>query len=106
MLGILLIYFIGKNFHSLAGEHGKNQWAFAILGVATYYACTFSFGILLVFTLAFYNLEALDEMNDIVLGLMAVPVGLLGCVGLYYILKAVWERKKNMAKEQIEAFNS
>lgn len=101
-----MIYFIGKNFHSLAGDHGKNQWSFAILGVGTYYACTFSFGILLALTMGLYNPSALEQMSDLVLGLMAVPVGLLGCVGLYYILKAVWERKKNMAKEQLEAFNS
>ena len=33
MLGLLLIYFIGKYFYDLAAEFEKNKWLYAILGV-------------------------------------------------------------------------
>ena len=38
LLGLILISFVGKAFYDLAGLHGKSQWGFAILGIATYYA--------------------------------------------------------------------
>ena len=98
------MYFIGKSFYTLAADYGKHQWGFAILGVVTYYACTFTFGILLGIAMAFYDLDALERMSDFVLGLIAVPVGLLGALGLYYILKAVWERNRNMTNELRDNF--
>ncbi len=41
MLGLFLLYFIGKIFYQLAEAHNKNKWVFAILGVIAYYAGTF-----------------------------------------------------------------
>jgi hypothetical protein len=35
MLGLILIYFVGKAFYDLAGLHGKSQWGFAILGIVS-----------------------------------------------------------------------
>ena len=49
MLGLILIYFIGKRFQDLAKTYDNHKWGFAIAGVATYYIGTFIAGILIVF---------------------------------------------------------
>ncbi|TDN87659.1 hypothetical protein DET49_111107 [Salegentibacter sp. 24] len=38
MLGLLLLYWIGKYHYRLAGEYDKSQWGFTILGIVAYYA--------------------------------------------------------------------
>jgi len=38
MLGLLLIYFIGKYFYDLAILHEKSKWGWAVIGVVSYYA--------------------------------------------------------------------
>ena len=47
MLGILLIYFIGKSFYTLAETHNRSRWTFAIIGIVTYYASLFLGAIIL-----------------------------------------------------------
>ncbi len=92
MLGLLLIYFIGKWHYELAVQFNKNKWLFAILGVVTYYGGTFLFGIGLgVFALITNDMSVL-EINDFILGLMALPVGLLCTWGLYKILENNWKK--------------
>lgn len=93
MLGILLIYFIGKYFHDLALEFNKNKWLFAILGIATYYAGTFIFGFIIGFYVLITGDESVLELPDIVLGLMALPFGLLLTWGLYALLRKNWKNK-------------
>src|SRR5690242_1894849 len=86
MLGLLLIYFIGKYYYNLAGEHGKSQWGFAILGVVTYYVGAFVMGIFL----GIFYPDAAETMNNLVLGLIAMPLGILFTWGLYKILENQW----------------
>ena len=90
MLGIVLIYFLGKAFYDLAGKYGKHQWGFAILGVVTYYAGTFIGGILL----GLFAIDFVMNSSDIVIGLVALPIGLAFWLTLYLILKNSW--KKNV----------
>lgn len=45
MLGILLLFFIGKYFYKLAEKFKKSQWGYTILGVVTYYGGTIIFGL-------------------------------------------------------------
>lgn len=93
MLGLLLIYFIGKYFYDLAEKNNKNKWLFAILGVAMYYLGTFVFGIVLGLIAVFTNNPSLLEMNNIVLGLIAIPSGLLFVWIFYSILRKAWKNK-------------
>lgn len=93
MLGILLIYFIGKAFYDLAQEHNKNKWVFAILGVVSYYGGTiiagFVFGLLA-------ELDVTDffiELPEIGLSLFALPFGLLACWAFYKILSNNWSNQ-------------
>lgn len=88
MLGLILIYFIGKAFYDLAGNYGKHQWGFAILGVVTYYAGTFVGG----FLLGLFAIDFVMNSNDLVVGLIALPIGLAFCLTLYLILKNTWKK--------------
>ena len=94
MLGLLLIYFIGKYFYDLAKSFNKNKWLFAILGVICYYFGTFVFGVLIAIIDDLFSLYFLASINDVVLGLIALPFGVLSCVAFYFILKKVWQKKK------------
>jgi membrane protein implicated in regulation of membrane protease activity len=94
MLGLLLIYFIGKYFYDLAENNNRNKWLFAILGVAVYYLGTFIFGIALGLIAVITNNPSLLDMNNLVLSLIAIPSGLLFVWIFYAILKRVWKNKR------------
>jgi hypothetical protein len=86
MLGLFLIYFIGKQFHNLAEEYKKNKWAYAILGVVMYYVGTFMGGA--VTGLVCYLIDKdFGSINNLLLSLMAVPFGLFTCWLTYSFLK-------------------
>jgi hypothetical protein len=89
MLEIVFIYFVGKKFYALAEMHNKSKWGFAVLGVVSFYATTFLAGVGI--GLLGYN-GMIDEMSPLVLSLMAIPVGLLGCWGFYSLLKRAWTK--------------
>ena len=93
MLGLLLLYFIGRYFYDLAGKHEKNQWVFAIVGIVAYYAGTFFGGIALVIIIEIFELANLDEFNERAFGIMALPFGILACWGMYVFLKKQWEKQ-------------
>lgn len=86
MLSILFLYFIGKPFYNLAGEHGKSQWGFAILGILTFYSAAFFLGIIL----AIVSPDSLETMNDWVITAVAIPLGLLFAWLLYKFLQNRW----------------
>src|SRR5690349_14127334 len=92
MIGLLLLYFIGKAFYELAHEHDRSRWGFAILGVVSYYAGTFIGGIILALIYELGFSSSIEDINDILLGVLALPFGLLMCWGFYHILKRSWSR--------------
>lgn len=91
MLGLLLIYFIGKYFYDLAHEYGKSRWGYAILGVVSYYAGEIIGGAMLGIAIAF-GAEGLANVPELVLGLITVPVGILTCWGTYKLLQRQWQK--------------
>lgn len=91
MLGLLVIYFIGKAFYKLAGQHNRNEWGYAILGVVAYYVSAFIGGIILVIAYELLEMGNIDEVSDQVIGLLALPFGLLGCWGTYKLLENRFE---------------
>ena len=94
-LGFILLYFIGKAFHSLAFEYDKNKWGFAILGVVSYYAGSFIGAILILLGFEIVGNSLLDSDNDLFLNLLALPFGAGACYGLHKFLQNKW------AKEQL-----
>jgi hypothetical protein len=94
MLGLLLIYFIGKKFYELAGIHHKNQWGYAVLGVISYYLGTFIAGIVLIICMELFGTSSIEDVNEFVLSLVALPFGLLTCWGVYVLLEKNWTKER------------
>ncbi|MEY3238430.1 MAG: hypothetical protein RI883_2531 [Bacteroidota bacterium] len=101
MLGLVLIYFIGKYFYQLAELYYKNKWVFAILGVITYYAGTIVFGFGLGLYAVMTENNSVLEINDVLIGLMALPFGLLSTWGLYAALKNNWMKKSRVISSEL-----
>jgi branched-subunit amino acid ABC-type transport system permease component len=98
MIGLFLLYFIGKAYYDLAGDHNKHTWGHAILGIVMYYAGTMIGGLIIGVILALYSpqsLENLDNGNEFFYSLMAVPFGLLTCWLVYRLLKSRWKNLTN-----------
>ena len=89
MLGLILIYWLGKKFYKLAEEYNKSQWGYAILGIVTYYAISIVFATVILFIMESFS----NTLNDYVLGLVAMPFGLLACYLLYKYFEKTWDYK-------------
>ena len=77
MIGLLLLYYIGKLFYDLAQTHDKNKWLFAILSIVIYYAGLFIGGILVaIISQICFNYNS-QNLNSMLIGIMALPVGIL-----------------------------
>lgn len=101
MLGLLLIFFIGKYFYKLAEEFNQNKWLYAILGIVMYYASGIVFGVLLgVLDLMFgWNLDY-DNMFGI--NLLGIPIGIAACYGFYYLLQKKWKKSVLIITDEIK----
>ncbi len=93
MLGLILIYFLGKYFYDLAEQHKRHAWGHAILGVVVYYAGSFIAAFFIGVIMEFSSPGSIDSFNEYALGLMALPFGLLAAWGLYKYLE---KRFKNV----------
>lgn len=101
MLGLLLIYFIGKHFYKLSEEFNQNKWLYAILSIVVYYAAGFGFGILLGIADLVIGLN-LDYDNMFGINLLSIPIGIGACYGFYYLLKRKWEKSVVLVKDEIQ----
>ena len=105
MLGILLIYFIGKRFYDLSEVHNQNKWLYAILSIIIYYAGTFVFGIIVVLLDLYIFNWGIDWDNSMHLNLLALPIGLLVVWGVYVFLENKWEKTIVIIKDEINVGN-
>ncbi|WP_290697211.1 hypothetical protein [Lacinutrix sp.] len=94
MLGLILLYWVGKYFYKLAGEYNKSEWGFAILGIVSYYAGTILFGLIIGIIAEIISPGFFDEFNDIGLGLLMIPFGILTCYLLYKYLENTWKKNQ------------
>jgi hypothetical protein len=101
MLGLFLIYFIGKSFYDLAFEFHKSQWGFAILGVVSYYAGTIVAGVIFGLLVEFDVVPALSNIPELALNVIAMPFGLLACWGLYQLLKSQWANEPEKQNTEV-----
>ena len=101
MLGFLLIYFIGKQFYTLADKYQKNKWMHAILGVIVYCGSIFFSGILLGIFMVIFNWVSLENFSDMQLGLIVLPFGLLAAYLYYVILKKYWSKSYIPVEDEI-----
>ncbi|MDD7884868.1 hypothetical protein [Flavivirga sp. 57AJ16] len=100
MLGILLIYFIGKRFYDLSEAYNQNKWLYAILSIVVYYAGSFFVGLVLG-VLVMLEIMDVDLENSLMINIIAIPFG-LGAVYLFYILlERKWEKAVVVVKDEI-----
>jgi hypothetical protein len=91
MLGFLLLYYVGKPFYSLAEEHQKSAWGYAILAIITYYVGISITGLLLGVAITLFSSIDINGINEYVLGIMCIPGGLLLAWLLYRFLYNRWD---------------
>ncbi len=101
MLSLILLYFIGKKYYSLAEEYDKNMWGFAILGVSIYFVGAIVLGVIIMFFLELGGVYIIGNYSDTVVGLMMMPFGLLSCYLLYLFLEKKWVKEKPKKAEKI-----
>lgn len=101
MLGIILLYWIGKYFYKLAEEYDKKKWGFAILGIVIYYVGSFVLGAITIGVIDIFSEGFIDNSNDFALSLIAIPFGLLSCYLLYFFLQKRWKREVPKSDELI-----
>lgn len=102
MLGLVLLYFIGKKFYELADEYEKNKWGFAILGIIVYYLGAFVFVAVLGVFVVIMESDFLETTNNFIVGIMALPFGILSCYGLYYYLEKTWKKQNPLRDKMID----
>ncbi len=92
MLEVILMGFIGRSFHELAGEYSKNQWLYAILGVVSVYVGLIISGLIMAIGVDIISPGSLDTINETVLGLMAIPFALILTWLFYRYLESSWKK--------------
>ena len=102
MLGLALIYFIGKYYYNLAALHEKSKWLYAIIGVASYYGGAFIFGIILGLVMEVGFDSSVADLNNATLGFIALPFGVGTTALVYHLLKKNWQKNKKADLEMIE----
>lgn len=93
MLGLLLLYWIGKYYYQLAQKFDKSKWGFAILGIATYYGVMVVVMLIFVLFCLLAGIEFDFEANEMLLSLAAIPFGLAGVYFLYNFLEKKWKKE-------------
>jgi hypothetical protein len=100
MLGLLLIYFIGKFYHELADKYNKSKWGFAILGVVVYYFGTFLAGIFFAIVAELGLTNFFTDLPTMALSFFVLPFGLLACWGVYMILENTWKNQSRKTRNE------
>ncbi|MES2811750.1 MAG: hypothetical protein V4670_04700 [Bacteroidota bacterium] len=92
MLGILLLYFVWKRFADLAEQYRKSRKSNGWFGILSYFGGTLLGGIIVGLFDAVFGLNV-DYDNNMLMNLLGIPFGILGCVVLYWFLEKKWEKE-------------
>ncbi len=101
MLGILLLFFIGKYYYKLAEKFKKSKLGFAILGIVVYYVGTIIFGLIFGLIAEIISPGSIDTINEKMLGLIALPFGILACYLVYKYLQKTWKKNEPITNSEI-----
>lgn len=102
MLGLILLYWIGKYFYKLAEEYNKSKWGFTILGIVVYYAGILLFSIITGIIAEIFSPGFIDTFNETLFGFLMLPFGLLSCYLLYKYLEKTWKKNDPIKNNSIE----
>ncbi|NNK87441.1 MAG: hypothetical protein HKO90_04090 [Flavobacteriaceae bacterium] len=100
MLGLIIIFFVGKYYFELASKFDKNKWLYAIIGIVVYYAAGGVLGIILGLADLMFGLR-IDWNNAVGLNLLGIPAGLAAIYGLYYFLRKKWTSEMIVPEDEI-----
>ncbi len=88
MLGIFLIYWIGRKFYDLAFLHHRSQWGWAIFGIIIYFVSQIIFGMLI-------GIVAPNLLNDtggsFVVNILGIGIGLGVWFIVFKFLEKSWD---------------
>ena len=101
MLGILLIYWIGKYFYQLAEKFNQSKWLYAILGIVVFYAGQLLFGFVIAIVNILFDL-GIDFDNTLAIDLLEIPIGALSCYLFYKLLDKVWKKDVVIVTDSIQ----
>jgi amino acid permease len=102
MLGLLLIYFVGKKFYELAFEYDKSKWGFAIAGVVSYYA-GFLVSVFIIAAIVEINSPGyINESNELLFSVLGIPFGVAVCWGFYKILEKNWSKSRSAQPDTLD----
>ena len=101
MLGILLIYIIGRIFYDLAAIFQKRKWVYTLLGILSYYFGTIAVGIVMAIYFEMYSDRSIDTISDLTITFIAFPFGVLTCILFYTLLKNTWTQEISSDQEDI-----
>ena len=104
MLGLLLIYFVGKKFYDLADNYDMHLWKNAIIGVVIYYAGTFIGGMILGIIDGFFGTTI--TQNIITTSVIAIPFGVVACYFYYNYLEKKFKQKASKVESIDDIGNS
>ena len=86
MLGLLLLYFIGKKFHDLSGLFGNHKWLYSVLSIVSYFFVGFILtGLVMILDLMVFEWK-FDWDSTWGMRYISVPLGLLGVTVFYTLL--------------------
>ncbi len=102
MLGLFLLYFIGKKFYELAERFDQNKWLYAILSVITYYGLGFGLTMIIALLDVMVFEWNFDWESRFGMNLLVVPFGLVSAWGLYMFLENRWKKKIIVVKDEIQ----
>lgn len=102
MLGLIFIYFVGKNFYELAHEHNRSRWGFAVLSVIIFYASQLIFGTILISAIVLSGVELTTTMQFF-MSMLGIGCGVAGIWLFYFLLKRAWAKnpKKVASKSDL-----
>jgi hypothetical protein len=92
VLGLVLIFFVGKAFYDLAGLFKRSQWGYAILGIISYYGGSLLLVIPLLIAYAIGVIEDIETIDRTALNIISIPFGGLTCWLTYRYLKNAWSK--------------
>ena len=101
MLGILLIFFIGKYFYELAQDYYKHRWLYGVLGIVVYYFGTMIGGFMVAILSELFGWNINFE-SSLTLTFIAIPSGLIFAVIFYFLLQRNWKNSVIEVKDEIQ----
>jgi len=99
MLGLILVFFVGRAFYNLAKEFNKTPWLYVIIGIGSYYLGIIIYSLAVGLLVGIFNPDLLEGSFSIVIGLTAIPFGVLACYLYYSMLKKDWSKRPKSSVE-------